>query len=144
MADTKPPQMPVPAAKPEAPPAAQEAASRAHSEKLQGLARQLLSGLYMLIRSVKMYDPDNAVFEKPLGALQEAINQIVGKEGRLELVGVKDSFYLNDMLVKVDMGAVDSVRYLLTELRTKNVGGLSVQKPIAIGELRNFIWIFGK
>ena len=35
---------------------------REHSEKLQGLARAVISSLYMLIRSVKMYEPDNAVF----------------------------------------------------------------------------------
>jgi len=37
---------------------------RDHSEKLQQLSRSLLSTLYMLVRSAKMYDPDNAVFER--------------------------------------------------------------------------------
>src|SRR5687768_16079048 len=78
---------------------------RGYSEKLQTLARGLVSGLYMLIRSVKMYDPENAVFEKPLLQLQSIVNQIISKEGRLELVGVKDSFYLNNMLVKVDLNS---------------------------------------
>src|SRR3954447_9498244 len=79
---------------------------REHNEKLQNLARSLVSGLYMLIRSVKMYDPDNAVFQKPLGQLQESVNSIITREGKLELVTVKDSFYLNNMLVKVDLNAL--------------------------------------
>ena len=41
---------------------------RDHSEKLQQLSRSVLSALYMLVRSVKMYDPDNAVFEQPADA----------------------------------------------------------------------------
>src|SRR5256886_17237092 len=93
---------------------------REHSEKLQALGRSLVSSLYMLIRSVKMYDPDNAVFEKPLLALQETINQIITKEGQIELTGVKESFYLNNMLVKVDLSALDNMRYLLTEMRAKD------------------------
>jgi HD-GYP domain-containing protein (c-di-GMP phosphodiesterase class II) len=117
---------------------------RAHSEKLQVLARGLVSGLYMLVRSVKMYDPDNAVFEKPLAQLQELVNQIISKEGKLELVGVKDSFYLNNMLVKVDLNAIDNQRYLLSEMRAKDVGGFSVSKPITLPELKNFVWIFSK
>jgi len=117
---------------------------RAHSEKLQALARSLVSGLYMLIRSVKMYDPDNSVFDKPLVALQESINQIVSKEGKMELVGVKDSFYLNNMLVKVDLNALDNLRYLMNEFRSKDVGGLTLVKPVQAGELRNFIHIFAK
>lgn len=117
---------------------------REHSEKLQGLGRQLVSGLYMLIRSVKMYDPDNAVFEKPLAALADTVNQIISKEGKLELVGVKDSFYLNNMLVKVDMSALDNQRYLLAEFRSKDVGGITLNKPVQVHELRNFIHIFTK
>ncbi|WNG37470.1 hypothetical protein F0U61_30125 [Archangium violaceum] len=117
---------------------------RAYSEKLQTLARGLVSGLYMLIRSVKMYDPDNAVFEKPLLQLQDIVNQIISKEGRLELVGVKDSFYLNNMLVKVDLNSIDNQRYLLGEMRSKDVGGISLNKPVTVPDLKNFIWIFSK
>ena len=95
---------------------------REHSEKLQTLARQIISSLYMLVRSVKMYDPDNAVFEKPMRSLQETINQIITKENRLDLVTVKESIYLNNMLVKVDLNALDNVRYLVGELRAKDVG----------------------
>jgi|SRR6218665_421080 len=117
---------------------------RAYSEKLQTLARGLVSGLYMLIRSVKMYDPENAVFEKPLLQLQDVINQIISKEGRLELVGVKESFYLNNMLVKVDLNSIDNQRYLLGEMRAKDVGGISLTRTITVPELKNFIWIFSK
>ncbi|HEX5745736.1 MAG TPA: HD domain-containing phosphohydrolase [Archangium sp.] len=117
---------------------------RGYSEKLQTLARGLVSGLYMLIRSVKMYDPENAVFEKPLLQLQGIVNQIISKEGRLELVGVKDSFYLNNMLVKVDLNSIDNQRYLLGEMRAKDVGGISLNKPVTVPDLKNFIWIFSK
>lgn len=117
---------------------------RGHSEKLQVLGRALVSGVYMLIRSVKMYDPDNAVFNKPLGALQEVINQIIARDGQLVLVGVKDAFYLNNMLVKVELNALESTRFLLQELRAKDVGGIALDKPITSGDLKNFIWIFGK
>src|SRR5262245_634658 len=117
---------------------------REHNVKLQVLGRSLLSGLYMLIRSVKMYDPENAVFQKPLQALMDCVNQIITRESKLELVGVKDSFYLNDMLVKVDLNAIDNMRYLLQEMREKDVGGFTLHKQVQIPELRNFIWIFSK
>nr|WP_239469779.1 HD domain-containing phosphohydrolase [Archangium violaceum] len=117
---------------------------RGYSEKLQTLARGLVSGLYMLIRSVKMYDPENSVFEKPLLQLQDIVNQIISKEGRLELVGVKESFYLNNMLVKVDLNAIDNLRFLLGEMRAKDVGGISLNKPVTVPDLKNFIWIFSK
>ncbi|NVJ24585.1 MULTISPECIES: HD-GYP domain-containing protein [Myxococcus] len=117
---------------------------REHNEKLQALSRSMVAGLYMLVRSVKMYDPENGVFQKPLHQLQDIINQIIGKEGRLELAGVKDSFYLNSMLVKVDLNSIENQRYLLTEMRAKDVGGFTLTKPVTVPELKNFIWIFSK
>jgi HD-GYP domain-containing protein (c-di-GMP phosphodiesterase class II) len=117
---------------------------REHNEKLQSLARSMVAGLYMLVRSVKMYDPENAVFQKPLHQLQDIINQIIGKEGRLELTGVKESFYLNGMLVKVDLNSIENQRYLLAELRSKDVGGFTLTKPVTATDLKNFIWIFAK
>jgi HD-GYP domain-containing protein (c-di-GMP phosphodiesterase class II) len=117
---------------------------REHNEKLQSLARSMVSGLYMLVRSVKMYDPENAVFQKPLHQLQDIVNQIIGKEGRLELTGVKESFYLNGMLVKVDLNSIENQRYLLAEMRAKDVGGFTLTKPVTVPELKNFVWIFAK
>jgi len=117
---------------------------REHNEKLQAMARGLVSNLYMLLRSVKMYDPDNNVFDKPLNQLQEHINSIIRKEGKLELMGVKQSFYLNGMLVKVDMASLDNLRYLLDEMRAKDVAGFNLLRSISIPELKNFVWIFSK
>jgi HD-GYP domain-containing protein (c-di-GMP phosphodiesterase class II) len=117
---------------------------RDHSEKLQQLSRSVLSTLYMLVRSAKMYDPDNAVFDRPLMSLQDNLNLIVSREGQFDLVGIKNSFYVNNMLVKVELNAVESIRYLLHELRTKDVGGFTLVKPVQIAELKNFVWIFAK
>lgn len=121
-----------------------DAFGRESNEKLQAMGRSLVSALYMLIRSVKMYDPDNSVFEKPLLQLQDTMNQIIRKDGKLELMGVRQSFYLNGMLVKVDMAALDNVRFLLEEMRAKDVGGITLTRSVTVPELKNFIWIFSK
>lgn len=115
---------------------------REHSEKLQAMARGLVSNLYMLLRSVKMYDTENAVFDRPLSQLQETINSIIRKEGKVELMGVKQSFYLNGMLVKVDMASLDNVRHLLDEMRAKDVAGFTLLRSVSIPEIKNFVWIF--
>ena len=35
------------------------------AEKQQAQARQLFAGVFMLMRAVKMYAPENAIFAKP-------------------------------------------------------------------------------
>jgi HD-GYP domain-containing protein (c-di-GMP phosphodiesterase class II) len=59
-------------------------------------------------------------------------------------MGVKQSFYLNGMLVKVDMSALENVRTLLEEMRSKDVGGITMMRSVSVPELKNFIWIFSK
>jgi HD-GYP domain-containing protein (c-di-GMP phosphodiesterase class II) len=117
---------------------------REYSEKLQSLGKTLIASLYMLVRSVKLYDPDNAIFSKPLTQLQDTINTIIAKEGKLELQGMRDSFYLNNMLIKVDVNSLDNVRYLQTEMQAKDVGGFTLVRPVTPQELKNFISIFSK
>ena len=39
--------------------------ARGRESKLQSLGKQSVSTLYMLMRNVKMYDPDNEIFSQP-------------------------------------------------------------------------------
>jgi HD-GYP domain-containing protein (c-di-GMP phosphodiesterase class II) len=98
----------------------------------------------MLVRSVKMYSPDNKVFDKPLMQLQDVLNAILARDSRSELITVKDAFYLNNMLVKVDIAMLDNVKWLISELRARDVGGFSLSKSATVEELKRFIGLFGK
>jgi HD-GYP domain-containing protein (c-di-GMP phosphodiesterase class II) len=91
-----------------------------------------------------MYDPENKIFEKPTTQLQDTMNQIIRREGKLELVGVKQSFHLNGMIVRVDMSSLDNVKFLLSEMRAKDVGGFTLLRSVTAQELKNFIAIFGQ
>ena len=115
---------------------------REHSDKLQSLGKQLISSLYMLVRSVKLYDPENSIFAKPLDVLKDTINTIIAADNQLVLQAMKESFYLNNMLVKTDFNSLDNVRALVAEFQEKGVGGFVLQHPIKLEELRDFIWIF--
>ena len=115
-----------------------------HREKLQALAKQVVSSLYMLVRSAKLYDPDNTIFNKPLEVLRDTTNKIIAADGQLQLQTVKDSFYLNNMLVKADYGSLENVLFLIKEFRERGVGGFALDRPVPIDELRNFVWIFSK
>ncbi|RME25428.1 MAG: HD domain-containing protein [Deltaproteobacteria bacterium] len=118
--------------------------ARSYEDKLQALGKALLSDLYMLVRNVKLYDPENEIFNKPLEKLKDCINTIIAMDHSLTLQGAGESFYLNNMLLKVDINSLDNVRYLLAEFQRRNVGGFSLSSPIAIPELRNFIYIFSR
>lgn len=115
---------------------------REHSDKLQALGKQLISSMYMLIRSVKLYDPENSIFLKPLEVLKDTVNTIIASDGQLVLQAMKDSFYMNNMLIKMDSNSLENVRNLIAEFKERDMGGFVLHKPVKLDELKSFVWIF--
>jgi HD-GYP domain-containing protein (c-di-GMP phosphodiesterase class II) len=118
--------------------------AREYNKKLQDLGRSLVSSLYMLVRNVQLYDASNVIFEKPLQQLQECINLIIAMESSLSLQCAGDSFYLNNMLLRIDLKSTENVKALVREFEAKGVGGFVIEQPATTAELRNLIFIFSR
>jgi HD-GYP domain-containing protein (c-di-GMP phosphodiesterase class II) len=115
---------------------------RGKEAKLQALGRQVVSTLYMLIRNVKMYSPDNEIFVQPFQNLREGINTIVAVANRFDLQAVGTTVYLNDKQIQMDFQSLENVRFMTEAMKDKDVGGFNVNRPVQIQELKDFIWIF--
>jgi HD-GYP domain-containing protein (c-di-GMP phosphodiesterase class II) len=115
---------------------------RGRDTKLQQLGRQTISTLYMLVRNVKMYDPDNDIFLQPFENLRQAINTIVAVDGTYQLTAVGTTVYVNGKQIQLDFASLDNVRFLTEEFKNRDVGGFSVARPVQVQELKDFIWIF--
>jgi len=118
--------------------------ARGFDRKLQELGRALLSGLFMLVRNSKLYDPENAIFSEPLEKLREVVNTILAADGALHLQVAGDSFYLNNMLIRFDLKAAESLRQLRADFEAHDIGGFSLEEPLSAAELRNFVRLFGQ
>lgn len=115
---------------------------RGREAKLQQLGRQAISTLYMLVRNVKMYDPDNDIFVQPFENLRNAVNTIVAVDGTFQLQATGTSVYVNSKQLQLDFASLDNVRFLTEEFKARDVGGFNVSRPVQIQELKDFIWIF--
>lgn len=115
---------------------------RGRDTKLQQLGRQTISTLYMLVRNVKMYDPDNDIFIQPFDNLRQAINTIVAVDGAYQLQAVNTTVYVNGKQIQLDFASLDNVRFLTEEFKNRDVGGFNVTRPVQVQELKDFIWIF--
>lgn len=115
---------------------------RGREAKLQQLGRQAISTLYMLVRNVKMYDPDNDIFVQPFENLRTAINTIVAVDGMFQLQATGTTVYVNSKQLQLDFASLDNVRFLTEEFKNRDVGGFNVNRPVQIQELKDFIWIF--
>ena len=118
------------------------APQRGRDTKLQQLGRQTISTLYMLVRNVKMYDPDNDIFIQPFENLRQAVNTIVAVDASYQLTAVGTTVYINGKQIQLDFASIDNVRFLTDEFKNRDVGGFSVTRPVQVQELKDFIWIF--
>ncbi|MCP4503168.1 MAG: hypothetical protein GY822_24795 [Deltaproteobacteria bacterium] len=115
---------------------------RGREAKLQSLGRQAISSLYMLVRNVKMYDPENNIFNQPFETLREHINTIVALDGIFQINAVGTTVYLNNKQLHLDFQSLGNVRYLTEQFKASDVGGFQVSKPVQMAELKQFVGLF--
>ncbi|MCA9553157.1 MAG: hypothetical protein KC933_24180 [Myxococcales bacterium] len=111
-------------------------------QKIQALGKQIVSTLYMLIRNVKIHQPDNAIFLKPIDTLREAMNRVIASEKSLNLQAADTNVYLNNARLKFDFSALETVTYLTKEFEKRDIGGFSTNRPVTSQEIRDFLWVF--
>lgn len=111
-------------------------------QKLQALGKQIVSTLYMLIRNVKIHQPDNAIFLKPIDTLREAMNRVIASERNINLQAADTNVYLNNTRLKFDFGALETVTFLTKEFERRDIGGFSTNRPVTSQEIRDFLWVF--
>lgn len=116
--------------------------SSGRENKLQTYGKQAVATLYMLVRNVKMYSPDNDIFNQPFENLKNCINTIVAIDSVFKLQAVGTTVYINGKQMRLDFSSLDNVRYLTEEFKNRDVGGFSVNRNVGIPELKDFIWIF--
>ncbi|MCX7957734.1 MAG: hypothetical protein N3B13_01655, partial [Deltaproteobacteria bacterium] len=122
----------------------QEQKAKEADAKVQQYGKQLLTLLYMLIRTVKIHDPENAIFEKPLAQMRDIINFIINKDGALNLILSENVVYLNNGFIKLDISTIENLKYISEEMKSRELGGFVVEKPVTVEELKNFLFIFSK
>jgi HD-GYP domain-containing protein (c-di-GMP phosphodiesterase class II) len=116
--------------------------TKGRKAKLQALGRQAIGTLYMLIRNVRMYDADNAIFSQPLEQLRECINTVIAVDGKFDLAAAGTVLTLNGTIITVDFSSLENVRALTNELKSRDMGGLQANRPVHQQELKAFLRAF--
>jgi hypothetical protein len=109
---------------------------------LQRLGVPILSTLHMLIRNVRMYAPDNAIFLKPIETLIDAINRVVAGTGSFSLQAAKSTMLINGAGIKLDFAGLKMLEQLTAELEKRDIGGFTTEHPINSHQICAFLGLF--
>ena len=111
-------------------------------QRIQAFGKQILSTLYMLVRNVKIYTPDNEIFLKPIDVLRSEMNNVLSLDKKLNLQAADTHIYLNGTQLRLDFNALESVKYLTQEFERRDIGGFSTERPVTSQEIRDFLYMF--
>lgn len=109
-------------------------AAQADDRELAGRVREdgyrfclLLNGL---IRTSRLYGPDNAAFEGPSIEVGRTLRGLLDLLGVVHVVCVEDQVHVNDVRLRVRPLEQEVVVHLITELARHDVGGVSFYAPL--------------
>jgi HD-GYP domain-containing protein (c-di-GMP phosphodiesterase class II) len=108
---------------------------------LQALGKQIVSQLYVALRSAQIYDENNETVAKQLAKLYEGIADLLRTEASADLALSRNFFFLNGVRIKVDLKIYITYHQLLKVLRRLTLGRLQFLPGLTFPELRSFVYL---
>lgn len=121
-----------------APPGAPSGLSR----KAVDLSKNLLSALFMAVRTAKIHDPSNAAFENAVQSVFRSAQALFQATGGFSLRFVEDTVFVNGSRLRFDASAYSTVRTLRHLMEEMEMGGLELNHPPNPTTIRNLILLF--
>ncbi|MBK8011275.1 MAG: hypothetical protein IPK13_07980 [Deltaproteobacteria bacterium] len=122
-----------------------ESPPKTMTPKLQLLGRALVLQLHMVLRTMRIHDPNNRALLVATENLRETINTLWAVlHGVVRLQFVEGVVYLNDLRVRLDGLAREQVDFLQAEFERRGLGGLGFSRPVDTASLREFLSAFSR
>jgi hypothetical protein len=115
-------------------------AGQADDRELAGRVREdgqrlvvLLNGL---IRTSRLYGPDNAAFEGPSTEVARVLQGLIDLLGVVHVICVEDQIYVNEVRLRVRAAEQEVAALLIEELSRHDVGGVSFHSALGAQQVR--------
>ena len=102
----------------------------------------LLQRFVALLRTARMYDVSNMVFQRQLQEFMTHLRALLDEEDEVALVAVADYFYLNGVRVKLSTALLAPCQSLLADLAKRETGGIRFLQSVSEAELERFVPLF--
>jgi serine/threonine protein kinase len=92
-------------------------------------AHELLSALFMAVRTAQLHEPNNAAYEAAVQRVHQSAAQLQAATGGFELQFVEESLFLNGTRLRFESGTYASMRTLRGIMEARGVGGFRMRVP---------------
>jgi HD-GYP domain-containing protein (c-di-GMP phosphodiesterase class II) len=106
---------------------------------LQEKGRKLLSALYAVLRTLKLYPLENSAVQQALDDLHSMVTHFVSEEGSIELRVVGDFFFLNETRLRLDLSNYSTFGSFARALAEHGLGAVEILPGIDRAEWAPFL-----
>ena len=99
---------------------------RTSEERLQREGRQFVSAIHTACQALRLYPFENATVQNGLDDVERAAGSLLASERRIELRITRDFVFVNEARLRLDMGSIAAISYLLSALPRHDLGGFDV------------------
>ncbi|NIS59930.1 MAG: HD domain-containing protein [Proteobacteria bacterium] len=96
--------------------------------------------LSLLIRTIKIYNPENETLDRHLKECLRLIRAILKEEKRLSLRVLMDAIFVNEERVRISRDTYQSIKLIMDELKDKMVGEVLFSWPVSSEDLKGFLY----
>lgn len=114
------------------------------SEKSMDQGRNLVSALFMAVRTAQIHDSGNRAFVQAVDMVHRAAETLFASTGGFSLRFVEDVAFLNGRRIRFDTSGFAAIRTLRRILEQHELGGLTLRAPPTRHAMHRLVSAFGE
>ena len=104
----------------------------------------IIANFAIALKTSSLYGFAHSNVTEALGELHEFLESFIRIEGDTELSRVDDFLFLNEVRVKVDLGATQTIQYIAEVMKDRGIGGIAFKSGVSRDELDRFIGVLNQ
>jgi putative nucleotidyltransferase with HDIG domain len=114
------------------------------TKALHRLAVEMVIRLNIVLKSAKIYEPNNLLFQRQVSFLLSLINQALTESGQAVFAVRQSTLFFNNLRLKYGFANYHFFKFILEELKKKEIGGIRFEPGLSEADLKLFAILLAK
>jgi len=114
------------------------------AKALHHLAVEMVIRLNVLLKSGKIYEPNNLLFQRQVGSLLVLIRRALAESGEAHFTARQSTLFFNNLRLKYGYSNYHFFRFVLQEFKKNEIGGIIFEPEVNEDDLKSFMILLAK
>lgn len=111
---------------------------------LHHLGVEMIIRLNVVLKSARIYEPNNLLFQRQVALLLSLIKKAMSESGQAAFAIRQSTLFLNNVRLKYGFANYHFFKFILEELKKKEIGGIRFEPGLGEADLKLFAILLGK